>query len=146
MGQYIQFIFHSPMEGSSLPYFRGVPRQKGRGLGALAGTVIRTAFPIIKKFVIPAAKKIGRDVIGAAVPEIGEVVSGRQSVKRALKRTANTAIRNQIGGGRAKRKRTYKKTLRSKRTSRKRAKKKTTISKKKRVQRSRDDFFSKVKE
>ena len=45
------------MRNVHLPHFSGVPRQRGRGLGALAGTIARTAFPILKRFVVPAAKK-----------------------------------------------------------------------------------------
>ena len=35
------------MRNVHLPHFSGVPRQRGRGLGALAGTIARTAFPIL---------------------------------------------------------------------------------------------------
>ena len=59
------------MRNVHLPHFSGVPRQRGRGLGALAGTVARTAFPILKRFVVPAAKKIGRDAIDIAIPQVG---------------------------------------------------------------------------
>ena len=45
------------MDGYNLPYFKGVPRQRGRGFGALARTVARTTLPILKKYVLPAAKK-----------------------------------------------------------------------------------------
>ena len=44
------------MDSYNLPYFKGVPRQRGRGLGALARTVARTTLPILKKYVLPAAK------------------------------------------------------------------------------------------
>ena len=44
------------MRNVHLAHFSGVPRQRGRGLGALAGTIARTAFPILKRFVVPAAK------------------------------------------------------------------------------------------
>ena len=45
------------MDGYNLPYFKGVPRQRGRGFGALARTVARTTLPIFKKYVLHAAKK-----------------------------------------------------------------------------------------
>ena len=48
------------MDGYNLPYFKGAPRQRGRGFGALAKTVARTTLPILKKHVLTAAKKIGR--------------------------------------------------------------------------------------
>lgn len=120
------------MEGSErLNYFRGVPRQRGRGLGALAGSIARTAFPIFRKYVLPVAKKIGRDVIESAIPEIDQVLKGNSSIKKAVKKTAKRTARKQIGGGRKK------KTNRSK-------KKKRIIHSKVGKQRSRDDFFKNV--
>ena len=34
---------------TNLDYFKGTPRQRGKGLGAFAGTIGRTAFPIFQK-------------------------------------------------------------------------------------------------
>ena len=73
------------MDGYNLPYFKGVPRQRGRGFGALARTVARTTLPILKKYVLPATKKIGRDVIESAIPETGGVLSGQTSIKKSSK-------------------------------------------------------------
>ena len=89
---------------NALPHFSGVPRQRGRGFGAFAGTVARTAFPILKKYFLPTAKRIGRDLIESAVPEIGNVVSGKSSVKKAIKKSASTTLRKQLGGGKRQRK------------------------------------------
>ena len=91
------------MDGCNLPYFKGVPRQRGRGFGALARTVARTTLPILKKYVLPAAKN-GRDVIESAIPEIGGVLSGQTSIKKAVKKTAKSTIQKQVGGGTKKRK------------------------------------------
>ena len=87
------------VDSINMPYFKGVPRQRGRGLGALALSVARTAIPIFRNFIVPAAKKVGRDFIKSAVPEIGEVVSGNQSLKRALRSSAKSTIKKQVGGG-----------------------------------------------
>ena len=145
------------MEGYSLPYFKGVPRQRGRGIGALASTIARFSFPILKKFVVPAAKKIGRDFVQAAAPEIGEVLAGRSSVKKALKRSTNNTLRKQVGGGeslnhrhRHRRKKKSKKRTRTtkqkKKSNAKKKQKKQFIRSKKSKQRSRDDFFEKFKQ
>lgn len=83
----------------NIPYFRGVPRQRGRGLGALALSVARTAIPIFRNFIVPAAKKVGRDFVTSAVPELSDVISGKQSFKKALKSSAKKTIKNQVGGG-----------------------------------------------
>ena len=87
------------VDSIDMPYFKGIPRQRGRGLGALALSVARTAIPIFRNFIVPAAKKVGRDFIKSAVPEIGEALSGNQSLKRALKSSAKSTIRKQVGGG-----------------------------------------------
>ena len=102
------------MDGYNLPYFKGVPRQRGRGFGALARTVARTTLPILKKYVLPAAKKIGRDVIESAIPEIGGVLSGQTSIKKAGKKTAKSTIRKEVGGGMKKRKNTRQSIVRQK--------------------------------
>ena len=65
--------------------FRGHARQRGRGFGPLAQTLGRTAIPFIKKYIVPAAKRIGADLFGIAAPEIGENVSGRKYSKHLQK-------------------------------------------------------------
>ena len=47
-----------------LPYYKGVGRQRGRGVGALAQVIGRTAIPFLKKYVVPAARRIGADKLG----------------------------------------------------------------------------------
>ena len=61
-----------------LPYYRGVPRQRGRGFGALAQVIGRTAVPFVKKFIVPAARRVGADLLEHAVPEMAEVISGKK--------------------------------------------------------------------
>ena len=40
-----------------IPYNRGVGRQRGRGLGALAQVIGRTSVPFLRKYIVPAAKR-----------------------------------------------------------------------------------------
>ena len=68
-----------------LPYYKGVGRQRGRGFGALAQVIGRTAIPILKKYVVAAARRIGADMLGFVVPEIADVVSGERNFKAAAK-------------------------------------------------------------
>ena len=42
-----------------IPFYRGVGRQRGRGIGALAQVFGRTAFPFLRKHIVPAAKRVG---------------------------------------------------------------------------------------
>ena len=60
-------------------------RQRGRGFGALAQVIGRTVIPFLKKYVVPAARRIGADMLGFAVPEIADVASGKQNFKEAAK-------------------------------------------------------------
>ena len=69
------------MVAQDFPIFREHARQRGRGFGALAQTLGRTAIPLLKKYIVPAAKRIGADLFEINAPEIGEVVSGRKKLK-----------------------------------------------------------------
>ena len=79
---------------ANFPIFRGHARQCGRGFGALAKTLGRTAIPFIKKYIVPAAKRIGADLFEIAAPEIGEVVSGRKKLKTFAKDVGKKKFEN----------------------------------------------------
>ena len=57
-----------------IPYYKAVGRQRGRGFRALAQVIGRTAIPFLRKYVVPAAKRISADMFKFAAPEIGEVL------------------------------------------------------------------------
>ena len=82
-----------------IPYYRGVGRQRGRGFGALAQVIGRTAIPFLRKYIVPPAKRVGADLLEFAVPEIAEVVSGRKSFKTAAKGVGKQALKKQLGEG-----------------------------------------------
>ena len=82
-----------------IPYYRAVGRQRGRGFGALAQFIGRTAIPFLRKYVVPAAKRVGADLLEFAVPEISEVVSGRKNFKTAAKSVGKKTLKKQLGGG-----------------------------------------------
>ena len=82
-----------------IPYYRGVGRQRGRGFGALAQVIARTAIPFLRKYIVPAAKRVGADLLEFAVPEITEVVSGRKNFKTAAKSVGRQTLRKQLGEG-----------------------------------------------
>ena len=58
--------------------------------------------PFIKKYIVPAAKKIGADLLEIAAPEIGEVVSGRKNFKTFARIVGTKAVRKELGGGKTK--------------------------------------------
>ena len=77
-----------------IPFYRGFGRQRGWGFGALAQAIRRTATPFLRKYTIPAAKRIGADLVDFAAPEIAEVVIGRKSFKTAAKSMGRQSLRN----------------------------------------------------
>ena len=51
-----------------IPLYRGVGRQRGRGFDALAQVTGRTAIPFLRKYIVPASKRVGADFLEFAVP------------------------------------------------------------------------------
>ena len=82
-----------------IPYYRGVGRQRGRGFGALAQVIGRSAIPFLRKYIVPAAKRVCADLLEFAVPEIAEVVSGRKNFQTAAKGVGRQTLRKQLGEG-----------------------------------------------
>ena len=86
-----------------IPFYRGVGRQRGRGFGSLAQVIGRTAIPFLRKCIVPAAKRVGADLLEFAVPNIAEVVSGRKNLRTAAKSVGRQTLRKQLGSGSRKR-------------------------------------------
>ena len=80
-------------------YYRGVGRQRRRWFGALAQGIGRTAIPLLRKYVVPAANRVGADLLEFSVPENAEVVSGRQNFKTAAKSVRKQTLKKQLGEG-----------------------------------------------
>ena len=59
-------------------FYRVVGRQRGRGFGAVAQIIGRTELPFCRKHILPAAKRVGANLLQFGVPEIAEVVGGRK--------------------------------------------------------------------
>ena len=139
-------------QASSLPYFSGHNRQGGSGFGALASGIGRIALPLARKFILPAAKRVRKELLLQSVPELVDVVSKKKSAKQALKNTISNTVKKQTGGSLALRMRRQNQMnrRRSKRSGSKARKitnvRKTVISKNKQPKRSRSDFFAKVKD
>ena len=145
--------YYSNQASQSMPHFSGHYRQRGSGFGALAAGIGRVALPLARKFLWPAAKKIGRDLLVQGAPELVEVATKRKSAKQALKSTVAKTARKQIGGSLQSRIASGRKIIRRKRRqyTRPRSNQKRNIStrriisQKPRPKRSRLDFFSRVK-
>ena len=80
-----------------IPYYRAVGRQRGMGFEALAKVIGRTAIPFLRKYIVPAAKRVGADLLQFAAPEIGKVISGRKTSKLAAKSVGKQTLKKQLG-------------------------------------------------
>ena len=81
-----------------LPHFTGYFSPYGSGIGSWAAGVGQDPLPFPKKFLLPAVKSIGKDLIANTVPELVEVVSKKNSPKQAAKSAIRKTITKQIGG------------------------------------------------
>lgn len=127
---------------AQMPYFSGHQRQRGSGFGALALGVSRVALPFLRKYAVPVAKRIGRELLQQGLPELMDVITKRKTPKQAMTNTVKKTIRKQVGAG-TKRKAKSAKPRKRKTVSRKR--KASIIPKVKPAKRSRSEFFSKIK-
>ena len=82
---------------SDLPYFRGYARQRGRGFGALAQTIGRTANPFLRRYVVPATKRVGADLTEMAGAEIGNVLIRKKKLKSVAADVGKKTLQKQLG-------------------------------------------------
>ena len=101
-----------------IPYYKGIGRQSGHGLGALAQVIGGTAILFLRKYIVPAARRVGADLLEFAVSEVTDVVSGKKNFKTAAKSVGKQTFRKQLGGGRQKKSFPVKKLKRSSRSCR----------------------------
>ena len=56
-------------------------------------------FHFLRKYIAPATKCVGADLLEFAVPKTAEVVSGRKKFKTAAKSVRRQTLRKQLGSG-----------------------------------------------
>ena len=71
------------------------------GFGALAQFIGSTAIPFLRKYIVPAAKSLGADLLDFDVPEIADVVISRKNLK--TKSVGSQTLRKQLNTGSKKR-------------------------------------------
>ena len=76
--------------------------------GAFAVSNGRAALPTARKFLWPVSKKIGRELVVQAAPELLDVITEKISPKQAIKTTVEKTVRKQVGGSKTGRKRKLK--------------------------------------
>ena len=77
---------------SALPHFSGNYRQRGSGFGAFAAGIGRFAMPLVRKFLFPAAKRIGKELLVQGAPEVVEVITKRKSPRKAVQATVRKTV------------------------------------------------------
>ena len=87
-----------------IPLYRGFGRQRRRGFVAFAKGIARNAIPFLRKFIVPAAKRVGAALLEFALPEIEEFVSGRKTFKTVAESVERQTLRKYLGSGSRKRK------------------------------------------
>ena len=80
-----------------IPLYTGIVLQRGQRFGALAEVLGTTANPHLRKYFVPAAKRVGADLLEFAVPEISGVVSGRKKKQDTCKECAKTDYEKTVG-------------------------------------------------
>ena len=63
----------------ALSHFSGHYRKRGSGFGALAAGIGRVALPLARRFILPTAKRIGKELLKQIVQEILDVVGNKNS-------------------------------------------------------------------
>ena len=112
-------------------YYRGTVRQRGSGIGSLALKVACHALPLLSKYVLPSAKRVGKDFALNLLPDLFDVVTGRggepatsPSIKKAVKHAAGKTVKKHLGTNAAKKKRGRQSVGRSSKTKNSRTAKK----------------------
>ena len=72
---------------ATMPHFSGHYRQRGSGFDALAMGIGRVALPLARKFIVPATKLIGKELLVQAAPEIIDIATKKKTPRLALKNT-----------------------------------------------------------
>ena len=88
--------YYNDQASNSIPHFSGHCRQRGSGFGALAAGIGRVALPLARRFIWPAAKRIGRELLVQGAPEIGEFATKKKTAKQALKSTVAKTVKKTI--------------------------------------------------
>ena len=80
-------------QATPLPHFSGHYRQTGSGFGALVAGNGSVALPLARRFILPTAKRIGKELLKQSVPEILDVVGSKKSPKQAFKNTISKIVK-----------------------------------------------------
>ena len=78
------------------PHYKDIGWQRGRGFGAFAQVVGRTAIPFLTKYIGTAAKPVGAFLMEIAVLEVADVVSGKKISEMLPKASEDRHLENNL--------------------------------------------------
>ena len=82
----LYFIRNVAQSSANFPVFCGHARQRGRGFGALAQTLGRTAIPFIKNiYIVPAEKTIGENFLELLLQRLEKLSADEKNLKHLQK-------------------------------------------------------------
>ena len=79
--------FYYANQAPSFPHFSGHYRQRGSSFCALAAGIGRVALPLARRFILPTAKRIGKEFLKQSLPGILDVLGNKKSPRQAIKNT-----------------------------------------------------------
>ena len=80
-------------QATSSPHFSGHYRQRGSGFGALAAGIGCSALHLARRFILPTAKRIGKELLKQTVPEILDVL-GNKNLDKQLRTQFQKLFKN----------------------------------------------------
>ena len=81
---------HYCQSRGNIPIFVGSPIQRGSGLGQKLSGLVKRALPILKKKVLPAVVRSGKEVLS-------DIIINKKGVKQALLDTGKNRISEFVG-------------------------------------------------
>lgn len=81
---------HYCQSGGNIPIFVGDAIQRGNGLGNILSGIARSAIPILKKTVLPAVIRSGKEVLS-------DVITKRKNLKQSLIDTSAKRLEEFVG-------------------------------------------------
>ena len=96
-----QILQQSSMRGGGARVYGGPARQfgSGGGSGAFAMRMGRVAMPLVKKYVVPVARELGKNLFTSIVPELVSSTSAsrkrpRRVLEESFKKSVNKTLTN----------------------------------------------------
>ena len=68
----------------------------GAGAGAFAMRMARVAIPVLRKYILPAAKHHGKNLLEPAIPEIGQGLAGKRPNIKMMTHFGETAAEKSL--------------------------------------------------